>query len=371
MNHHPSSLRVVVLALFLTACTGVGETDETTTLTTTPASPTTTEATTTTEMETTSTAGSASTEPVARGHMAMTSIDEEWGVMMFGGVTSPPPEFEVLGDAWTLADRSDGWLPVDSLAPVGGDTIAYDSESGQVILYTAWEGPSEIWAMAPTTGEWVQMSTDSVPQGIWAPHLVYDEESDVVIMIGPPDPSPESGIATWAYDFDVDSWTEMHSASTMPKRWFPAMAYDAAADRVIVFGGFSANDAPLADTWAYDFNSDTWTELMPDVSPPPRGYSAMAYDPISDRTILFGGSTHTDPLNDTWAYDSQAITWTELNTDLVPPARDRHGTAFNPVDGTIVLFGGATILGSGPEWEALPVETWVFDPVAEAWSPIS
>ena len=42
----------------------------------------------------------------------------------------------------------------------------------------------------------------------------------------------------------------------------------------------------------------------------------MVYDPVSGKMVLFGGCANVaDPstyLNDTWAYDPAANTWTEL-----------------------------------------------------------
>ena len=49
-------------------------------------------------------------------------------------------------------------------------------------------------------------------------------------------------------------------------RAFSAMAYDAESDRVILYAGQSEdeNDDPIkrGDTWAYDFNTNTWTHNM-------------------------------------------------------------------------------------------------------------
>src|SRR3989442_8385889 len=76
-----------------------------------------------------------------------------------------------------------------------------------------------------------------------------------------------------------------------PVRDFHAMAYDSRSDRVILFGGWGGygNPRPLGDTWAYDFSTNTWTQMFPAVGPPARMYFAMTYDNQSDRVILFGG----------------------------------------------------------------------------------
>ncbi len=41
------------------------------------------------------------------------------------------------------------------------------------------------------------------------------------------------------------------------------LAYDAESDRVVLFGG-DANPLISDETWAYDLNTNTWTDLSPD-----------------------------------------------------------------------------------------------------------
>ena len=78
------------------------------------------------------------------------------------------------------------------------------------------------------------------------------------------------------------------------------MAYDAESDRVILFGGDSR---PIqfhqGDTWAYDLDTNSWTDMNPATSPAERALPAMAYDPQSDRVILFGGwsGTRSNPIH--------------------------------------------------------------------------
>ena len=45
------------------------------------------------------------------------------------------------------------------------------------------------------------------------------------------------------------------------------------------------------DTWAWD--GLNWTQLSPTTSPAVRQFAGMAYDPIRDRTVLYGGQVPT------------------------------------------------------------------------------
>ena len=344
-----SLLCVAAVILFVAACNEGGEGEVTTTQTPTPITTPTSEAAMTTGPDTTTTLPRGN--PVPRGYLAMTSLGDRGGVMVYGGFSGPPPDGTELTDTWTYTATA-GWTDMAPQGPgVGSIAIAHDSESDRVIM-ASFDG--DLWAYDPSSNGW-EMKVEGVSGG-----LVYDIESAATIAMEPS--------AITAYDFDTNTWTEMEPATgAMPPREWPAMAYDLSCDRVIVFGGY---DPLLGDTWAYDFNTNTWTKLAPEVSPPARGYSAMAYDPASKRTILFGGIFVSETIDDTWAFDCAANTWTELATDVAPSPRGKHGMAFNAEDGTIVLFGGGPLVGKYPNWEGL-ADTWIFDPVAENWSPIS
>ncbi|MCE7741224.1 MAG: hypothetical protein GOP50_02085 [Candidatus Heimdallarchaeota archaeon] len=80
-------------------------------------------------------------------------------------------------------------------------------------------------------------------------------------------------------------------------------------------GGLTAEDNPdgvqifYNDTWAYDTNSDTWTNMNP-VTKPQRIGHQMAYEEESDLVILFGGlvASNLDTFyNDIFTYDLTQI----------------------------------------------------------------
>ena len=69
-------------------------------------------------------------------------------------------------------------------------------------------------------------------------------------------------------------------------------AFDPAAGAVVVFGG-------MGDTWAW--SGSDWVQLSPTNSPSPRIADAMAYDPTTRQTLLFGGQiTNGAVTNETW-----------------------------------------------------------------------
>src|SRR5207247_5007912 len=91
--------------------------------------------------------------------------------------------------------------------------------------------------------------------------------------------------------------------------WFgDAMAYDSASDRVVLFGPYDVNN-----TWAYDFDTNMWRNMDPVAAPPTRYSAATAYDSGSDRVVMFGGYGTQGWLPDTWAYDLETNTWTDVD----------------------------------------------------------
>jgi galactose oxidase-like protein len=79
------------------------------------------------------------------------------------------------------------------------------------------------------------------------------------------------------------------------------MVFDAARNRVVLFGGAGAGTATLFDdTWEWD--GDNWTQVA-DTGPSVRGGHAMAYDSLRGRVILFGGDDGQNSFGDTWAWN--------------------------------------------------------------------
>ena len=57
------------------------------------------------------------------------------------------------------------------------------------------------------------------------------------------------------------------------------MVYDSESDKVILFGGATQNlQDILEDTWSYDYSTNTWTNMSPAIHPPAAQWSATAYE---------------------------------------------------------------------------------------------
>jgi uncharacterized protein YbdZ (MbtH family) len=161
--------------------------------------------------------------------------------------------------------------------------------------------------------------------------LVYDSRSDRVIYFGgfPGFVGSETGWSeTWAYDYNTNHWTNMSPSSSPEARYWYAFSYDSQSDRVILFSGFIITETQrhiaLNDTWAYDHDNNVWTDMKPSTAPLGRSGHALAYDSKSDRLILFGGFSpyFNRDRDDVWAYELEFepdshISYTNISLSLL------------------------------------------------------
>ena len=133
----------------------------------------------------------------------------------------------------------------------------------------------------------------------------------------------------------------------------------------------------LPGTWAID--SKTVWQPLPALEH--RAFHAMAYDPSRQRLVIFGGQTglgaSISTLDDTWEWDGE--TWVVRAPVHRPPARMRHGMAFDPVRGTVLLAAGNDSAGNGlcdvwewdgRDWKQLADAAFCGPPVVMATDPV-
>lgn len=189
----------------------------------------------------------------------------------------------------------------------------------------------------------VALCADARTQVAWTrPHLLenradhalaHDASRDRIVLFG--GYSADRALAdTW--EWDGSAWRLRAPATSPPARGEHGLVYDTARGRVLLFGGRDNQRNWLADTWEWDGND--WRLLAPATSPSARGACALTYDAARGRVVLFGGSDDSGLLGDTWEWDGS--TW-RLRSPLVsPPARAYHGLAFDAARGVSVLHGG-------------------------------
>jgi len=145
------------------------------------------------------------------------------------------------------------------------------------------------------------------------------------------------------------------------------MVYDSARQRVVLFGGY-ANTGYNDETWEWDGAS--WHLITPldpenDGNPSPRSQFALAFDPLRERTVLFGGYTSEGAQSDElWEWDGAS--WALLEPqdpegDGSPEARDGHRIAYAAKNKGVLLFGGFSQYGCHDQFDANCGATWLWN----------
>lgn len=232
-------------------------------------------------------------------------------------------------------------------------------------------------------------------------------------MAGPTSGSEPPGINEWfnitsamrsQYPFPYTEVPPLFGASMVVDQQ-GGVAYD--GDCALMFGGYApwgpVNYTFIGVWTSYETPSGTeypgivWynaTSLLDQVAqghkapwaPPPLYYASMAYDPVDEEVVLFGGQNGTGGgvLGGTWttsvscsAFGARGISvnvnlWTQLHDQVSPSPRSGAEMAFDSIDNYVVLFGGSTAPPSfeGTTWTPPPTfsDTWSF--VGGKWTQL-
>ncbi|HEV3274082.1 MAG TPA: kelch repeat-containing protein [Candidatus Dormibacteraeota bacterium] len=86
--------------------------------------------------------------------------------------------------------------------------------------------------------------------------------------------------------------------------------------------------------------------------PAARSGAAMAYDPANGTVVLFGGQTTSRALNDTWTWDGSG--WTQAHPATSPPPMDGAQMTYDPVTHDVLLVGAQQVEASNHA----PIACW-------------
>jgi len=208
--------------------------------------------------------------------------------------------------------------------------MVYDAARGEVVLFGGHDGAykDDTWVWNGTS--WTEktgLTAKPSPRSWHA--MAYDESRHVVVLFGGSNP----GLLGDTWEWDGTSWTQ-RLVSGPSAREGHAMTYHP-ANGIVLFGG------GVNETWAW--NGTSWIKLTGtgNQPAPQRYWNAMVYDNALQRIVLFGGGDAGTILNDTWTWDGERwclICASDLNAG--PPRRSRHAMGFDPVRRKVVDFGG-------------------------------
>ncbi len=219
--------------------------------------------------------------------------------------------------------------------PVRGVAVMLGGTSAAGAAGDLWEWNGQQWLQRFDTGAPLQAQT---------PRLVFDSARSRVVAM--------NGSGTWAWT--GGNWTSLGFGGPFPQ--LGGVAYDAARDRVVHFGGL--DDIPRSAT--HLFNGSTWSAVQLSTVPPARYHQAMAYDPVRQVVVMHGGTAYDNSLGyyaarDTWEWDGTA--WTQRST--AGPSGVSSDMAYDPARQAMIMVmttgtDSQTWSWNGSTWQSLP-----------------
>jgi hypothetical protein len=209
--------------------------------------------------------------------------------------------------AWeTWEWDGEAWTQVEDTGPpavVGAFEMVYDGarqvtvlEGGSLTNPAATYPPVGTWAWDGST--WTQIADVGPPQRVLSA-LAYDAPRERVVHFGGLNRDGTYERDTWEWDGNV--WEQVADMGPLPRH---GHAMTGTAGATLLFGGSRSGGPPyelLRDTWTWDGNH--WHQRQ-DMGPSPRVYPAMSWDAARNRGVIFGGvivsAGQLTRVGDTW-----------------------------------------------------------------------
>ncbi len=261
-----------------------------------------------------------------------------------------------------MAQSCGTWTRVaDGPGPIAGQPAAYHASKGYTIIYDVVPGCSVQHTWAWDGAQWLFLGASE-----WGclsfGGLGYDERRDVTVLHGG---SGGTFVSTDTLEWNGVKW-EFATTFVPPARAFHSIVYDAAIERMVLYGGINSDgDVVYDDTWTWD-GIDEWQQVHPMTTPGGRTSHGMAYDALRGETILFGGGNFGGLSEDTWAYDG--LTWSKKAV-AGPSPRGSHRMAYDSWRGLVMVFAGSANnepLNDLWEWDGME---WTEVPIPKALRP--
>lgn len=327
-------------------------------------------------------------------------------IFAFGGAS---PYSNYATKYWDYGSNS--WTRVDTTGHppnTWGSGMVYDPQLQLLVLFGGYSGndvpyqeQSSTWVFNTTASTWTQLSLDLAPYPRDAHTMQYIDATSEILVFGGGgfyyDQSYNNIVKrfndTWVFNSDPktlsraqvsnqamvglaegvlgnniisDKWEQKTPAVAPSARVEFDLVYVPGTNKAVLFGGEVHGSIYYNDTWVYDFDTEAWVEKNPALVPPARSYQSMVYDPSSGKVVMFGGKGYYGEYNDTWLYDLNTNTWTEVEASGDITARLATAMVYNTQREKVVLVGGLSYaLGT------YHTEFWEFDTQTSSWTNLT
>jgi hypothetical protein len=277
-------------------------------------------------------------------------------VILMGGQIHGTQVFK--SDVWQFSLVDSVWseivVPGASPAARAFQSAVWDSARTRMLIFGGENGSGgfdDTWALSfQGSPQWIRLATTGQAPGPRAGMaFLHDPDGDRVYLFG----GRRLGTRfndLWTLPLTDGSEWEM-LATTGPRpggRSNCAAAFRRGKDSLVVYGGEAG--AHYSDTWSLSLSpSLQWHQAQTDpLRPGSRNGSAGVYDAARDRMVIFGGNLPSELPEDTWAWDFGAATWAivdAVGSPESPPARADHMAVLRKGGSTLFALGGYSANG--------------------------
>jgi len=216
---------------------------------------------------------------------------------------------------WSYSPDANAWTEVgrnsERPAPREEAIAVWDTANAQLLVYGGdREGRSvdDLWAYRPVSDAWVELDPAAPwPAARFRHAAVWDPTGEQMLVFAGYGGGFPGGYLNdvWSYRPSTSAWTRVETIGPLPApRSRHIAVWDAAAQRLLVWGGFAGGVDYLADLWAFLPLEDRWQPVAPPAAPPARAAAAAAWDPDRRQLLIQGGggSALSDEL---WSYHEE------------------------------------------------------------------
>ncbi len=271
---------------------------------------------------------------------------------------------EETDGTWFYDYSSNTWTEHIGPGPSGRGrgAMTYCSTTNEIILYGG-QGRTDTWSFDCESQTWSEVNPSTSPDLYDSHAMAYDPIENVIILFGGFGEGNIRSNSTWSFDCETRDWTRLQPVESPRARYAHVMTYDSGIEKMVMTCGSSGNQGYLNDTWTYDVSTNTWSEVVVGGNIDALKWSAMVYDSINEKNILFGGNIPDIEVGDTLIFDTQTDTWINAHPISSPGPRDTPGFAFDSKYAIVVLHGGMTMDGS-----VYYGDTWIYSYASNTWT---
>ena len=243
-------------------------------------------------------------------------------VLLFGGAC-----FNGVASTKTWEWDGTNWIEITTTGSPGflfGHAMAYDAAREQTILQGGTSGGldrSTTWSYRD--GRWRAEIAIFGPNGRSLPVFVADPEARASFLFGGLNADPD------LWRFMNGSWAPVIVAGIPGDCPYPLGVWDSGRKRTVIV---------CQDSDVFEWNGQAWTEFASlSTKPPLRSLGSIAYDATLRKTVLYGGFSGFDYINETWLWDG--VRWTKVDGEH-PGYRSLAQMFYDPISKKTILYGG-------------------------------